>query len=71
VRRVVLDDCVPRTLLPHLGLAGPPRSGDLGWVDIDDGPLLDRLPDVCAVFITVDRNLRFNSGSTHGHSRRR
>ena len=57
--RVVLDNCVPRTLLPHLGLPGATTVGDLGWADLDDGPLLDRLVGVCDVFVTADRNLPF------------
>ncbi len=57
--RVVLDNCVPRTLLPHLALPGATTAGDLGWADLDDGPLLDRLAGVCDVFVTADRNLPF------------
>jgi hypothetical protein len=59
VARVVLDNCVPRTLLPHLALPGATTVGDLGWADLDDGPLLVRLADVCDVFVTADRNLPF------------
>jgi hypothetical protein len=57
--RVVLDNCVPRTLLRHLKIPGATTVGDLGWADLDDGPLLNRLEDVCDVFVTVDRNLQF------------
>jgi hypothetical protein len=59
VPRVVLDNCVPRTLLRHLNLPGATTVGDLGWADLDDGPLLDRLAAVCEVFVTADRNLPF------------
>ena len=57
--RIVLDNCVPRTLLPHLALPDATTVGDLGWADLDDGPLLVRLTNVCDVFVTVDRNLPF------------
>jgi hypothetical protein len=57
--RVVLDSCVPRTLLRHLGIPDATTVGDLGWADLDDGPLLDRVAAVCDVFVTADRNLAF------------
>ena len=50
---------MPRTLLPHLGIPGAITVGDLGWADVDDGPLLELLAGVCDVFVTVDRNLHF------------
>jgi hypothetical protein len=59
VPRVVLDNCVPRTLLAHLGVPGATTVGALGWADVDDGPLLDLLAGACDVFVTVDRNLPF------------
>jgi hypothetical protein len=40
VRRVVLDDCVPRTILRHLSSLDVRRVEDYGWADEDDGPLL-------------------------------
>jgi len=57
--RVVLDNCVPRTLLRPLALPDATTVGDLGWADLDDGPLLDRLATVCDVFVTADQNLPF------------
>lgn len=58
--RIVLDACVPS------GLAGILREHEvttvgrlLGTTDLDDGPLLDRLAGHCDVFVTVDKNLRF------------
>jgi len=56
-RRVVLDNCVPRSLVRHLGALNVRRVEDYGWADEDDGPLLKLLEPVCDVFITVDRNL--------------
>lgn len=57
--RVVLDHCVPRTLLRHLDVAGATTVGAFGWAGSDDGPLLEALPTVCDVFVTTDQNLSF------------
>lgn len=57
--RVVLDNCVPRTLIPHLGGHDVRAVRDHGWASIDDGPLLDRLAGRCDAFVTVDRNIPF------------
>jgi hypothetical protein len=57
--RLVLDNCVPRTLLRHLHGFDATAVRDLGWAAIDDGPLLDRLEGRCDVFVTVDRNIPF------------
>ena len=58
-RRVVLDNCVPRTLTRYLSGLDVRRVQDFGWEDEDDGPLLRHLEAVCDVFVTVDRNLPF------------
>ena len=63
--RVVLDNCVPRTVLRPLNWSGATTVGDLGWADVDDGPLLDRLDGVCDVFVTVDRNLPYQQRLDH------
>lgn len=63
--RVVLDNCVPRTLLRPLEWPGALTVADLGWANVDDGPLLDRLHGVCDVFVTVDRNLPFQQQLGH------
>jgi hypothetical protein len=57
--RVLLDNCVPRTLIPHLPGHDVAAVRDHGWASVDDGPLLRRLEGVCDVFVTVDRNLPF------------
>jgi predicted nuclease of predicted toxin-antitoxin system len=58
-RRVVLDNCVPRTLLRFLPDCDATAVRDLGWADVDDGLLLARLEGRCDVFVTVDRNIPF------------
>ena len=64
-RRVVLDNCVPRTLIRHLTPLAVQRVEDYGWADEDDGPLLRLLEPVCDVFVTVDRNLPFQQRLDH------
>ena len=59
VPRVVLDNCVPRTILAPLRWPGATTVAEHGWANVDDGPLLNKLETVCDVFITVDRNLPF------------
>lgn len=57
--RIVPDHCVPRSLLRHLALLDATTIGELGWADMDDGPLLDLLASACDVCLTTDRNLEF------------
>ena len=64
--RVVLDNCVPRTLLPHLALPDATTVGDLGWADLDDGPLLVRLADVRDVLDTTRAALVIGARAWHG-----
>ena len=55
--RVVLDHCVPRRLGRLLAPHEVTTVGALGFADLDDRPLLDRLAGVCDAFVTVDRRL--------------
>jgi hypothetical protein len=64
-RRVVLDNCVPRTLIRHLTSLDVRRVEDFGWADEDDGPLLRLIEPLCDVFVTVDRNLPFQQRLDH------
>ena len=61
--RLLLDACVPRGFLGAIAQLAPAltvaHTLDLGWGDLDDGPLLDRAASVCDVFITVDRKLPY------------
>lgn len=63
--RIVLDNCVPRTLVRHLDPLRVRRVEDFGWANEDDGPLLRLLESVCDVFVTVDRNLPFQQRLEH------
>ena len=63
--RVVLDNCVPRTFRRHIVGHAVETVGELGWVDTDDGPLLDLLAGRCDAFVTVDQNLPFQQRLEH------
>lgn len=55
--RVLLDACVPhrlgRELLGHEVRTAP----EMGWADLDDGPLLDAMAEHFDVLVTVDKSL--------------
>jgi predicted nuclease of predicted toxin-antitoxin system len=55
--RIVLDHCVPRRLGALLHGHEVTTVGALGFADLDDGPLLDRLAGICDALVTVDRRL--------------
>lgn len=50
---------MPRTLIRHLTSLAVRRVEEYGWADVDDGPLLTLMEQVCDVFVTVDRNLPY------------
>jgi hypothetical protein len=55
--RVLLDGCVQRRLsteLPEHEVTTVPK---MGWGNLDDGPLLDRMTDHFDVLVTVDKSL--------------
>jgi hypothetical protein len=45
--------------LRHLALLDATTIGELGWTDMDDGPLLDLLASAGDVCLTTDGNLEF------------
>jgi len=58
--RVVLDACVPERLARYIaGHEVATVRAALGTTDLDDGQLLDALEPICDVFVTVDKNLRY------------
>ena len=63
--RVILDNCVPRGLRRWIIGHEVRTVGELGWGDMDDGPVLDLLADVCDAFVTVDQNLPYQQRLTH------
>lgn len=56
--RVLLDNCVPRRLATAIEGHEVASVVDLGWADLKDGELLDRMADKFVVLVTVDRGIR-------------
>ena len=58
--RILLDACVPERLARFIpGHDVTTVREFLGTTDFDDGPLLDQVAGRFDVFVTVDKNLRF------------
>jgi predicted nuclease of predicted toxin-antitoxin system len=55
--RVLLDTCVPKRLARDVPGHEIRHATDLGWDDLDDGPLLNALAGSFDAFVTVDQNL--------------
>ncbi len=55
--RVLLDACVPKRLARELQKHEVCAATDLGWSDLDDGPLLDAMGTDFDALVTVDKNL--------------
>jgi predicted nuclease of predicted toxin-antitoxin system len=55
--RILLDACVPRRLANEL-LGHEVRTvPEMGWADLDDGPLLNVMAGLFDALVTVDKNL--------------
>ena len=55
--RVLLDACVPSRLAHELEDHEVSTAPEMGWADLDDGPLLDAMAERFDVLITVDKSL--------------
>ncbi len=55
--RILLDACVPRRLANELLEHEVRTVPDMGWADLDDGPLLDVMSGLFDVLVTVDKSL--------------
>ena len=55
--RVLLDTCVPRRLGRDLSGFEVRHATEMGWGDLDDGPLLTAMAGIFDALVTVDRNL--------------
>lgn len=55
--RVLLDGCVPRRLARELPGHEVRTAPEMGWGDLDDGPLLNVMAGRFDVLVTVDKNL--------------
>lgn len=55
--RVLLDGCVPSRLAGELPAHEISTAPEMGWADLDDGPLLDAIAERFDVLVTVDKSL--------------
>lgn len=55
--RILLDACVPRRLANELPGHEVRTVPEMGWADLNDGPLLDAMAGRFDVLVTVDKNL--------------
>ncbi|MGB4782063.1 DUF5615 family PIN-like protein [Candidatus Methylomirabilis sp.] len=55
--RILLDACVPRRLANELPGHEVRTVPEMGWADLDDGPLLDAMAGLFDVLVTVDKSL--------------
>ena len=55
--RVLLDACVPRRLRDHLPQHEVRTAQQMGWGNLDDGPLLDAMANHFDALVTVDKGL--------------
>jgi predicted nuclease of predicted toxin-antitoxin system len=55
--RVLLDTCVPKRLGRDLPGFEVLHATEIGWSDLDDGPLLTAIAGSFDALVTVDRNL--------------
>lgn len=54
---MLLDACVPRRLARDLPGFEVRHATEMGWGDLDDGPLLTAMTGGFDALVTVDRNL--------------
>ena len=57
--RILLDNCVPVDLAPHIRGHEVVSAVDMGWAALDDGALLDALTWQFDVLLTVDKSIPF------------
>jgi predicted nuclease of predicted toxin-antitoxin system len=55
--RILLDACVPRRLANELPGHEVRTVPEMGWADLDDGPLLEAMAGLFDALVTVDKNL--------------
>jgi predicted nuclease of predicted toxin-antitoxin system len=54
---VLLDGCVPKRLANELSVHEVRTVPEMGWADLDDGPLLEAMTGRFDVLVTVDKGL--------------
>jgi hypothetical protein len=58
--KILLDECVDRRLAREISGHDVHTVPQMGWAGIKNGDLLTLAEKQFEVFVTVDRNLRFN-----------
>ena len=57
--KILLDESVPRILKLHLSHLDIATVQEMGWAGLRNGELLNRAEDLFDVFVTADKNLRY------------
>ena len=57
--RILRDECTPRVLKRRLTGRDVSTAQEMGWVGLKNGELLEAAEGQFGVFITADKNLRF------------
>lgn len=55
--RILLDNCIPADLAPHILGHDVRTAVEMGWANLDDGELLGALADQFDVLVTADKSL--------------
>ena len=63
--RVLLDACVPKRLGRELVGFEVKHATELGWADLDDGPLLEAAAGHFDAFVTVDKSIPHQQAIAH------
>jgi predicted nuclease of predicted toxin-antitoxin system len=57
--RILLDNCVPADLAPHIRGHDVASAVELGWAAFEDSQLLDAMAGRFEILLTVDTSIRF------------
>jgi predicted nuclease of predicted toxin-antitoxin system len=57
--RILLDNCVPADLVPHIRGHEVETIVTMGWAGLDDGQLLDAMAGQFQALVTVDKSIPF------------
>ncbi len=55
--RILLDGCVPKHLAKELTEYEVSTVHEMGWSNLDDGPLLDAMDGRFEILVTVDKSI--------------
>lgn len=55
--RVLIDNCVPRTIKPYISHLEVTHVSEIGWEALEDPDLLDAAEEVYDVLLSGDKNL--------------